>query len=90
MLKSGGTINGILLLFSLLATAKHYATCQLIHGSHLIFRYIIIWIDAFAFKFCVHDFSCFHEYPFVSVCGVIASRTFISYRLALHRFSSLF
>jgi len=79
MLKSGGTINGLLLLFSLLATAKHYATCQLIHSSHLIDRYIIIWIDAFAFKFCVHDFGCFHEYPFVSVCDVIASRTVISF-----------
>ena len=90
MLKSCETINGTLLLFSLSATAKHYATCQLIHSSHLIDRYIIIWIDAFAFKFCMHDFGCFHEYPFVSVCVVIASRTFISYRLALHRISSLF
>ena len=36
MLKPCETINGTLLLFSASATAKHYATCQLVHSSHLI------------------------------------------------------
>jgi hypothetical protein len=45
MLKPYETINGALLLFSVTATAKHYATCQLIHSSHLIDRYIVTWFD---------------------------------------------
>ena len=45
MLKPYETINGTLLLFSASATAKHYATCQLTHSSHLIDRYIVTWFD---------------------------------------------
>jgi hypothetical protein len=65
MLKPRETINGTLLLFSVSATAKHYATCQLIHSSHLIDRYIVTWF----YK------TCFHESSFVSDCAAIASRT---------------
>ena len=45
MLKLHETINGTLLLFSVSVTAKHYATCEHLHSSHLIDRYIVTWFD---------------------------------------------
>jgi hypothetical protein len=63
MLKSYETINGTLLLFSASATAKHYATCQLIHSSHLIDRYIVTWVDK--------------ELMFVNICFAQQSLSFV-------------
>ena len=62
MLKSFETINGTLLFFSASATAKHYATCQLVHSSHLI-----VWFDQELI--CVD--ICFAQQSFSFVCMIL-------------------
>ena len=62
MLKPCETINGTLLLFSASATAKHYATCQLIHSSHLI-----DWFDKELM--CVN--ICFAQQSLSFVCVIL-------------------
>ena len=62
MLKSFETINGPLFFFSASATAKHYATCQLVHSSHLIdwFDQELICVDI-----------CFAQQSFGFVCVIL-------------------
>ena len=62
MLKPCETINGTLLFFSASATAKHYATCQLVHSSHLIdwFDQELICVDI-----------CFAQQSFSFVCMIL-------------------
>ena len=62
MLKSFETINGPLFCFSASATAKHYATCQLVHSSHLI-----DWFDRDLM--CVD--ICFAQQSFSFVCMIL-------------------
>ena len=62
MLKPCETINGTLLFFPASATAKHYATCQLVHSSHLI--------DRFDKELMCVDI-CFAQQSFSFVCMIL-------------------